>query len=858
MAPLLLDNDSIVINSGNGFLTPPVPQATAKTPPTETSRLELVLSEGPGTLQHVLTKTENGVEKNGELGNTFKIVQLAWVLTTRCFIGANSLLLEGQSSLGVCRLQEVATGQGAEAGNRLLTIEPEDGLQQVLDRILMIPPGVCERLLSRENGGLSGENSKDPYRTTIRYRNASTSASPILETTPQDDVYLDVVEETDGQLHAQLVFSNETITETFAASVLHTFNHVLTSIRTSPDQTVEEVDMCSPHDRQLISELTERVSPRNEQCLHDMALAHCQTNPDAMAVVSYDVNLTYGELDDLTSRLAHHLVGMGVGPEVFVLSCFKKSTWAIVSRLAILRAGGAYISIDAADPPAYLNSVIHRAQAKIMLTVAEFSNQFQHLVPDIVELSKEGISKLPQKSGPASNTVKPSNACTILFTSGSTGEPKGIIQEHRTYATAVRDYARILGLDSHTRMYQFDDYAFDISNNDYLVPLSVGGCCCVPHPKKAIDVLTKHMNDLGANVTFLTPTVAIQLGPEDVPGLKTLCIGGEPPSNDLLAKWAGKVKLVNQYGMGEVATFCTYNDNMTPGSGTNVGRPGTGAIWVVNPSFPEKLMPVGAVGELIMEGPHLARGYLDQISRKTDAGFLQSAPNWLKELHPERASSARLYRSGDLVKYNHDGTVTYVGRKDTLLKIDGGRVDAIEVEYTARKCLTPGDAIVVDLLGELDGVESPVLAAYLYCADNPMNLSSIAGPNEPVTFRAINENHILHSKVESIKNAIGAVLPDIQIPTLFLLVDRIPRTKSNKTDRRKLHMLGQNYYMPLREALSRQSPEPVKQTVIPKERAPDHQHSNGSGVMGSTKKRQVRESDDEQNSSSPKRQRQMC
>ncbi|KKZ65790.1 hypothetical protein EMCG_01175 [[Emmonsia] crescens] len=833
MAPLILENDTFTPYESNASSSKSMPHDPAKLVDSQTGRLELVLSEGTGILKHVLKTETNGVICNGNyagVDNTFKILQLAWALTTRCFTSANSLLFEWDSNSGISCLKELSTGQGAQFGNQLLSIEPDDTLRQVLAKLATIQCGAHECAISKQNA----EVSTDLYSTAFRYRNAST---PILEINSEDDVFLDIAKAKDGQLFAQLAFSIRTIAEPLALSVLHAFNHILTSIRMSPDLTVEEVNMCSPHDRQHITQLTSHVSDSNERCLHDMALEHSRTNPDAMAVVSWDGDLSYGELDDLTSRLSHRLVELGVGPEVFVLSCFKKSTWAIVSRLAILRAGGAYISIDAADPPSYLNSVIQRANAKIMLTVAEFSHQFQGLVPNIVELSKEGILSL------------------ILFTSGSTGEPKGIIQEHRTYATAVRDYARILGLDEGTRMYQFDDYAFDISNNDYLVPLSVGGCCCVPHPQKAIHVLKKHMNDLGVNISFLTPTVAIQFDPEDVPGLKTLCIGGEPPSNDLLSKWAGKVRLVNQYGMGEVATFCTYNDNMSPGSGTNVGRTGTGAAWVVSPSSPDRLMPVGAVGEMIMEGPHLARGYLDQISRKSEAGFLQYTPKWLHELHPGRASSARLYRSGDLVKYNHDGTLTYVGRKDTLLKIDGGRVDAIEVEYTARKCLAPEDSIVVDLLGAIDGVESPILTAFLYLADNPMNLSSKAGPNEPIMFRTINENHSIYSKVELIKKTIGATLPDIQIPTLFLLVDRIPRTKSNKTDRRKLHMLGQNYYMPKREVLGGGAGggNPTPATQVAPKKVPVN---NSSGVNG-TKKRQVRELDAEENCQS-KRQKQMC
>lgn len=579
--------------------------------------------------------------------------------------------------------------------------------------------------------------------------------------------------------------------------MLRTFQHVLRQITTHPGSLMlEQIDYCSDWDRKKIQSLTRTQPGLSSNCLHDLIVKRCQQHPTKLAVRSFDGDLTYQELDNLSLRLANHLTQLGVQPETFVLSSFQKSTWAIVARLAILRAGGAYISIHSSNPPAYLNSVIQRTNAKIMLSDPAFADQFRKSIDTVIIVTPEWLQKLPLTSlSIPCPLVQPSNACTVLFTSGSTGRPKAIVQEHRSYASAIRDYARNLRLNEETRFLHFDDYAFDISNLEFLVPLIVGGCCCVPGPMKTVQDLADNIQMLNANIAFLTPTVAIKANPESMSNLKILCVGGEPLPKDLLNNWDGSsTTLINQFGMGEAAVCCAYNDDVyDPNSSpATIGKPSSGAIWIVDPTSPMKLMPIGVVGEILIEGPHLSRGYLDQNHQASDrtkpAGFLEHIPPWLKELHPDRRS-ARVYRSGDLARWTHDGKVEYIGRKDTIVKLDGCRVDVIEVEHLARKTLTPKDAIVVDLLGIIDGKENPCLAAFLYLSDHPDN-SEMAEPS----LQDASEDPVACEKVAQIKAILAAYLPLYMIPTLFLLGTRVPRTPSKKTDRRMIRLLSQRFY----------------------------------------------------------------
>lgn len=592
--------------------------------------------------------------------------------------------------------------------------------------------------------------------------------------------------------------------------MLWTFQHVLRQLTAhSATLKLDEIDYCSDFHRQVLKGLTHTKSAGSFHCLHDLIVENCRRHPTKLAVRSFDGDLTYQQLDDLSLRLAHHLTRLGVRPESFVLSSFQKSTWAIVARLAILRAGGAYISIHSSNPPAYLDSVIQRTSAKIMLSDPAYADHFRDKIDNVVTITPEWLETLPLEPESGSlPVVDPSNACTVLFTSGSTGKPKAIVQEHKSYASAIHDYARNLGLNQDIRFLHFDDYAFDISNLEFLVPLILGGCCCVPGPMKSVQDLADNIQSLNANIAFLTPTVAIKANPQAMSSLKILCVGGEPLPKDLLNNWAeSSTKLVNQYGMGEAAVCCAYNDNVhaTSSAPATIGQPSSGAIWLIDPTCPEKLVPVGAIGEVVIEGPHLARGYLDQNHQASDrtkpAGFLESIPRWLTELHPDR-QSARLYRSGDLARYTQDGLIEYIGRKDTIVKLDGCRIDVVEVEHLARKCLTPKDAIVVDLLGVIDGKQGPCLAAFLYLSDHPD--SSETGD---LSLKDASQDQSALQKVDQIRESLAVFLPTYMIPSLFLLGTRVPRTPSKKTDRRMIRLVSHQFYSQMCEERSGSSSE---------------------------------------------------
>ncbi|KAJ5628644.1 hypothetical protein N7490_010872 [Penicillium lividum] len=724
-------------------------------------------------------------------------LKAAWILTLRCFQPEEVINMSYEEVIP-------RSGSSGPPVTFSVRVKPDWDVRSLLETLEV---NKSDRVQDSHNYGAV-------CNSALRY--VTIPGPPLAPSTSFNGILELVIIKSDNRMSAT-INKSENVANYLVESMLRTFQHVLRQITVHPvTLKLEAIDYCPDFHRKAIKSLTHIKSASSFNCLHDLIVQNCQRHPTRLAVRSFDGDLTYQDLDLLSLRLARHLIQLGVQPETFVLSSFQKSTWAIVARLAILRAGGAYISIHSSNPPAYLNSVIQRTGTKIMLSDPGFADQFRKTIETVIVVSPEWLQTLPLETPASLPVVLPSNACTVLFTSGSTGRPKAIVQEHQSYASAIRDYARNLGLDGDTRFLHFDDYAFDISNLEFLVPLIVGGCCCVPGPMKTVQDLACNIQMLNANIAFLTPTVAIKANPEEMSSLKILCVGGEPLPKDLLNKWANSsTTLINQFGMGEAAVCCAYNDNVHDPSSSpaTIGRPSSGAIWIVDPICPDKLMPIGAVGEIVIEGPHLSRGYLDQDHQASDrtkpAGFLQDIPCWLNELHPDRRST-RLYKSGDLARWTHDGRIEYIGRKDTIVKLDGCRIDVIEVEHLARKSLGSKDAIVVDLLGIIDGKEDPCLAAFLYLSDHPRNSET-----EELVLKDASQDRKAFQKVAEIKKVLAISLPPYMIPTLFLLATRVPRTPSKKTDRRMIRLVSQAFYAREREARSSPSSDLGNTQLLP-------------------------------------------
>ncbi|KAJ5951880.1 AMP-dependent synthetase/ligase [Penicillium vulpinum] len=685
---------------------------------------------------------------------------IVWIVTVRAFVTSTSLYVGYDAISGVSYVGE---GETAKIPIAWIDIDPNDNAMSLQQQIAQNTP--IKHSLAEEK--------THAFDTIITFSNhMQVTAGLCLNVTIQGE-----------KLVANLTFS--TIEQALADTLLRSFNQALTSLITTPSIPIGDLNLCSQHDLGLLKDFTLNIQPPGDELIHDLCFKHAKTYPNDLAVASYDGNLTYGELDDLTSRLAHYLVRQGIQPETFVACSFPKSTWAIVVRLAILKAGGAYLCIDAKDPVSYLNAIMRRANVRLVISCSDHVAQLQHLSVDrIIEISPSFVNSLPSVPGIPCEEVKPSNVAILVFTSGSTGNPKGVVQEHRAYTAGAVADAEQYKITRGSRQFQSAAMTFTAGDLDYITSLVVGACCCIPRPNGSPREWVEDINSTQATHCFFTPTAALEFLPETMPSLQFVQIGGEPMAERVISRWSGYATIVQKYGMSEVATAIAMNAALRAGRGTVVGSTVVCAHWVVNPRSPAQLMPVGAVGELLVEGHNITRGYLDTPS----TNILEPRPQWLVDLHQR---NTRIICSGDLARINHDGQLEILGRKDMMLKLEGVRIEPQEVESFLHPSLGSQDVVIADVLGGVNSENKSrgaALTAYI-------NLStSQAQATDPITFEAVNESHPKHNLVQRMKKTIEETLPSDLRPTLYLLVNRIPKTTSNKTNRKKLHMAGEEWY----------------------------------------------------------------
>ncbi len=486
--------------------------------------------------------------------------------------------------------------------------------------------------------------------------------------------------------------------------MINLFESLILGVMSEADRKLSQVDFLSLEDRERVREWNATlpsIENNSSSCtIHGLVEAMAARQPEAIAIASWDGQLTYHQLDELSTKLACHLRGLGVGQESLVVHCFTKSVWAVVAIISVLKAGAACVSISPESPRARTRAILEDTKALVALVAPDTLGSVEDLVdhPVIVDAAFFGNVHPPELSLPH---VDAQQLAFILFTSGSTGVPKGIAIEHSALCCSMFAMGQQLGMNSDSRVLQFSSFTFDAHLFDIFVTLHFGGCVCVPSDDQRSNDLAGAINSLRVNVLNLTPTVASMIQPQDVPLVSMLIMVGEAVTKGVVAAWSSvrPVRLFNGYGPAE--TYVASLIEITPESQaltspSNIGFALNGnRFWVSDPLNYERLMPVGCIGELLIEGLTLARGYLNQ-PEKTAEVFLEVPASWA-HLGPDREGNEarRIYKTGDLVRYSQDGSVDYVGRKDTQVKVHGQRVELAEIEYHLNTAVPQGSHCVV-------------------------------------------------------------------------------------------------------------------------------------------------------------------
>ncbi|KNG52744.1 nonribosomal peptide synthase [Stemphylium lycopersici] len=611
-----------------------------------------------------------------------------------------------------------------------------------------------------------------------------------------------------------LNYDSSIIEENHAERLVYQLEHVLRQICSLSNGTrLRDIDVITPQDLKDICTWNRGLADPEEALVHDLFQEAVRRNPTAPAVHAWDGKLTYHQLDELSTRLACQLIAAGVRPNTAVPLGFEKSMWTPVSILAVMKAGGASVLLDMAQPEQRLSSIINQVKPRVILTsplnntlVQRLSSSVPVLIVDhqAIDLRSQDQSYQPAlNSSEKGQQVKVGDLLYVVFTSGSTGTPKGVMISHYNFASGIKHQRSIMGIDAQSRTFDFSSYLFDISWTTHLHTLTAGGCLCIPSDYDRQNRLREAIQEYGATVVNVTPSVAHSLHIDTVSSLKRLILSGEKVTSSNIRALNGPCTTVVTYGTAECtvkATFVEANVDKTPlrtiGKGYGVNT------WLVDPSDHMKLAPVGAVGEICIEGPLVGQGYFGD-PEKTAQSFIYDPP-WLVKGPPGTTDSGRrgvIYKTGDLARYTADGALLYMGRKDAQIKIRGQRVELGEVEYHVHKALPECRAEVVAEVLTPKGLKNSMLVAFIR---PPLAASDGESELRANTAKMTQE---LDAKLE-------CVLPPYMIPSVYIPIKEIPMGATGKLDRRKLRDHGNaisideiNGFAASRMSTSRRKPE---------------------------------------------------
>lgn len=594
------------------------------------------------------------------------------------------------------------------------------------------------------------------FQTMFVMQNLPFSAQPLdsLHIEPYEckhqvakfDLTLTIMEEQE-QMVGSMEYNSALFREITIKRLIDHFQQLLSAILADPDQTVAKISFLSPVEKaqQLPANLSAHAV---NQSLVESFAAQVQRHGEKVALRQKDQQLTYLQLNEQANQLAHFLRRSGMCEGDLVAVYLERSVEYIVSILAIVKAGGAYLPLDFHDPQERLHALLHHSQAKRLITQSKWSDKWSdsgvplHFLDQRETWQIESTRDLP-------SLAQQEDLVYVMYTSGSTGKPKGVEVLQRGVLRLVKD-TNYVHLGSDEVFLQLAPIAFDASTFEIWGSLLNGSTLVLMPPEtpslnELAEILQRyHITTLWLTVGLFNLMVEYQL--PALQGLKQLLVGGDivSPSHVKKVLSLGGVQVINGYGPTENTTFtCCYPipTDWTAESSVPIGKAiNHTQVYILDEWL--QMVPLGVAGELHIGGDGLARGYV-QNAELTAKSFIE---------HPE---FGRLYRTGDRVRYLEDGNIQFLGRMDQQVKIRGFRIELGEIEEALRQHQAVREAVVK--------VHEKRLFAYLITADD----------------KIVREQ-------EEWRNYLQDKLPEYMLPAAFILIEEIPLTRNGKVDRRRL------------------------------------------------------------------------
>ncbi|KAI1858626.1 hypothetical protein JX265_010719 [Neoarthrinium moseri] len=576
-----------------------------------------------------------------------------------------------------------------------------------------------------------------------------------------------------------------------------------------PKSLIGNIDFMSPHDWEVAARDEIARPPRNRSTLHTMMLKN--SSPGSQAIEAPDGSLTYAELDDASNIVARKLQQAGVARGSYVPLFFEKSRWHPVSVFACSKIGAPWVTIPIEMPSGRVQAIIDQLQdnggrmSRVCLSSVRQRDLAASLIHTVIQVEEKlcsptkanGIHTNHMVRGHNDSTsraeewgdVQPEDCAYVVFTSGTTGVPKGIAISQENICSFIPSWIKLRGHPGgpEIREGHILSYAWDVSVLEILVSLCTGSCLCILSEEERINDLGPSLARNGVTHLHITPSLSELLDPADLPALRHIHFAGEWTTQALVSRWLPRTEVLVTYGPAEITNECCGLRILhAAGFGNGcIGRPFGSRVYVVNPDNPHQRLPRGFVGEIIVEGPGVSAGYLG--NPEATANTFVDNLTWAPAVDGQ---PRKFYRTGDLGYIDADGLFFCRGRKDSQVKIRGQRVELSEVEHHIKAFMPGGSSVVVDAATLRTGTTA--LTAFLQ-VDNSMLPAS------------------RYALVESLKSPLSAYLPPAFLPSSFLFVDRIPLGNTGKADRKKLRAMAEAAPMGLSatKLLEPNSAEPV-------------------------------------------------
>ncbi|MFN6571973.1 amino acid adenylation domain-containing protein [Dendronalium sp. ChiSLP03b] len=555
------------------------------------------------------------------------------------------------------------------------------------------------------------------------------------------------------------------------------FQTLVESAANNAEATVSELEILSDRQRQqlLVEVNNTQTDYPQDKCIHQLFEEQVEQTPNNIAVVFEDQQLTYRQLNTRANKLAHYLQALGVGPEVLVGICVERSLNTIIAMLGILKAGGAYVPLDPALPKDALAFRLQDVQAPILLTQHSLIETLPNTSVQVLCLDTDWQANVQKSDTNPTSEVTSENLIYVIFTSGSTGQPKGVAVEHWQLVNYLHGILQKLNLQNGVNFATVSTFAADLGNTAIFPALSTGGCLHIISQERASDpeALAEYFQRHPIDCLKIVPshlTALLASSPEkSILPRQCLILGGEALSWNLIEtiqRQKPNCQILNHYGPTETTVgVLTYLVELSTksqiqnlkSSTVPLGHPlANTQIYVLDERL--RPVPIGIPGELYIGGAGLTRGYLNR-PELTAEKFIT---NPFSQKH-----GARLYKTGDKVRYLDDKNLEFIGRVDDQVKIRGFRIELGEIEVTLQQHSAVQEVVVLATEEALDGKS---LVAYIVLTSK---------------FQVLRQN--LHSTlISELRSFCLQKLPEYMIPSVFVFLKALPLTANGKVNRQAL------------------------------------------------------------------------